>query len=118
MAIRIEPNAEIVFGVVADAEVTATHGKLQKTGDTAVIKQLTAPVTAAVGRQLVMPINMLDLVFVAGDYPNGLMNDILSPYFSNEEITIDLLTDATTVVADSGYSQQTHDGWQLSTETD
>ena len=118
MAIRIEPNDEIVFGLMADGPVTATHARFQKTGGTATVKRLISDITAAVNEELYIPANMLDQIFPAGDYPNGLMDEILSPYFSGQSINIDLMTDSTTVVDDSGYSRQTYSDWQLSQESD
>ena len=54
-----------------------------------------------------MPSNMLDLLFPSEDFPNALMEEILTGYFSGESIAVDVMTNSFTVVSDSGYSQQT-----------
>ena len=119
MAIRWEPDAELVFGIMADAEVVATHARIRdNAGANPVVKQLTAAVTAAVGERLVMPVNMLDLVFPAGQFTNAFMSNVALADLAGVSLQVDLMTDDSTVVSDSGYSQQTHDGWTASQEND
>lgn len=118
MAIRVEPGAAMLFGVMADASVTATHGRFQKAGADPVVRPLTAAVTAAVGERLRVPINMFDVVYPAGETNNEHMDAVARAYWDGETIQVDLMTDDSTVVADSGYAQATHNGWTFTAEAD
>ena len=118
MAIRIQTQDNLIFGVMADASVTATHGRFQKAGAAPVVKQLTAPITAAVGERLRVPSGSFDVVYLAGETNNLHMRAVLEPYWDGEAFQVDLMTDDMTVVSDSGYSQQTYSDWAISQEND
>ena len=118
MAIRVEPGAALVFGIMADAAVTATHGRFQKAGADPVVRQLTASVTAAVGERLRIPAAMFDVVYPAGQLNNDHMDAVIRAWWDGETIQVDLMTDDSTVVADSGYAQATHSGWTFTSEAD
>ena len=117
MAVRIQTQDDVAFGIMA-ASVTATHVRVQKAGAAPVVKQLTAAVTAAIGERLRIPSGDLDIVYPAGETTNTHMRAILDPYWDGETHQVDLMTDDSTVVADSGYSQQTYSNWAISNETD
>ena len=118
MAIRVEPGAAMLFGVMADASVTATHGRFQKAGADPVVRPLTANVTAAVGERLRIPVAMFDVVYPAGELNNEHVDAVVRSWWAGQAIQVDLMTDDSTVVADSGYSQATHDGWAFTAEAD
>ena len=117
MAIRIQTRDHLVFGIMA-AGVTATHAKFQKAGADPIVKQLTDPVTAAAGERLRIPSGSLDVVYPAGETNNTHMRALLDPYWDGEAFQVDLMTDDSTVVADTGYSQQTYSNWAISEEND
>ena len=118
MAIRVEPGADLLFGTMADGSVTVTHGRVQKTGQDPVVRPLTANVTAAAGERLRVPVNMFDFVYPAGETNNDHMDAVVRAWWAGETIQVDLMTDAATVVADSGYAQATHSGWTFTAEAD
>ena len=118
MAVRVEPGAAMLFGVMADASVTVTHARVQKAGADPVVRPLTADVTAAVGERLRVPVAMFDFVYPAGELNNDHMDAVVRGWWDGEEIQVDLMTDDSTVVADSGYSQAEHDGWTFTSEAD
>ena len=118
MAIRVEPGADMTFGIMADGSVTATHGRFQKAGADPVVRPLTAAVTAAVSERLRIPANMFDVVYPAGELNNDHMDAVVRAWWDGETIQVDLMTDATTVVADSGYAQAEHSGWTFTNEAD
>ena len=118
MAIRVEPSADLTLGVMADADVTATHGRFQKAGGGAVVRPLIANVTAAVGERLRVPATMFDVVYPAGELGNEHMDAVVRAWWDGQTIQVDLMTDDSTVVADSGYSQAEHDGWTFTEEAD
>ena len=115
MAIRAENNGVIGFGAAA-AEVVATHGRVMKTS-VLVVKELVGPVTFAIGDDMEIPSGSIDIVFVAGDTENDGLEEVIEDYWASG-ILVDLMTDDSTVVADAGYSQQTHDAWTLTQEVD
>ena len=118
MAIRVEPGAAMLFGIMADASVTATHGRFQKAGADPVVRPLTASVTAAVGERLRIPTTMFDVVYPAGELNNDHMDAVVRAWWDGATIQVDLMTDDSTVVADSGYSQATHSAWAFTSEAD
>ena len=115
MAIRVENDGVINFGTAA-AEVVATHGRMSKTHVLAV-KQLVAPITFDVGDDMVVPDGSFDFVLVAGEAENDGLEEMIEDYWGSG-ILCDLMTDDSTVVADTGYSQQTHSAWTLTQEAD
>ena len=117
MAIRVQTQGDLIFGVMA-ADVTATHGRFQKAGAAPVVRQLAAPVTAVAGQRLRIPSGSLDVVYPSGETNNPHMRSVIAPYWDAEEIQVDLMTDDATVVADSGYAQQTYSDWTISEEND
>ena len=123
MAVRVQTNADIIFGIMA-AEQTATHARVQdNTGNDPIVRELAAPVTAAAGERLRIPSGSLDIVYPAGQATaptdaNGHIEAIARAYWGARTMQIDLMTDDSTPITDSGYSQQTYANWQFSTEAD
>ena len=105
MAIRVQTQDHLVFGIMA-AGVTATHGRFQKAGAAPVVKQLADPVTAAAGERLRVPSGSLDIVYPAGETNNAHMRALVQPYWYGEEVQVDLMTDDSTVVDDTGYASR------------
>ena len=118
MAIRVENDGNIIFGIIEDASVTATHGRFQKAGAAPVVRPLAAAVTAAVGERLRIPGAMIDMVYPAGETTNDHIEAVARAYWDGETFQVDLMTDGTSVVSDSGYAQATHDAWTFTQEVD
>ena len=55
MAIRIEPGANLDFGIMADGSVTATHGRFRKAAANEVVAPLAAAVATATWRPCCAP---------------------------------------------------------------
>ena len=117
MAIRVEPDSNIVFGVMA-AQVVVTHARFQKAAANAVVRTLAANVTVAAGERLRIPSTMFDVVYKTGQLTNAHMDALVKAYWEGEVFQIDCMTSATAVVADAGYSQQTNAAWTFTQETD
>ena len=117
MAIRVQTQDDVVFGTMS-ASVTATHGRWQKAGAEPVVRPLAANVTAGAGERLRIPSGMMDVVYPAGETNNTHMRALVDPYWDGATFQLDLMTDSTTVIADSGYAQQTYSNWAISEETD
>ena len=83
MAVRLENDGAIVFGIMEDASVTATYGRVQKSGGTAIVVQLTASVTAAVGERLRIPAGGIDFIYPDGDFPQGHMAEVAAAYYAD-----------------------------------
>ena len=117
MAVRVQTQEDLNFGNMA-AQVTATHVRFRKAGVNPVVRELAAPVTVAAGAPLLLPSGLLDIVYPAGNMTNTHMRALIDPYWANETFQLDMMTDANTVVADSGYAQQTYSNWAISEEVD
>ena len=120
MAIKVENSDALVFGVL-EVETVATHGRFKKTGapdNTRITRQLTAAVTVAVGERLRIPANSLDVVYKTGQLVDPHMDALVKAYWSGASFEVDLMTNATTVITTTGYSQQTTDAWDFTTEND
>lgn len=118
MAVRVRNSARLDFGIMV-AGVTATHIRGQRNGDTDDQFLIDAnDVAAAAGERLVIEINGIDLLFPDGGISRHLNRSMVDDYFDAEQWDIDLLTDASTVVATGGYSQQSHSAWTISEQND
>ena len=118
MAIRVQTQGDINFGVMAAAQ-RVTHIRIQQNDDAnPAVKELAAPVDVAAGRELIIPSGEFDLVYPAGETNNNHISAMVTPYFNGVTFKLDALTDATTVVNDTGYSQQTYSNWSITQEAD
>ena len=61
---------------------------------------------------------MFDMVYPDGEMSRSHMQALVDEYWDGETFQIDCMTDDSTPVADSGYSQQTHAGWSITGEAD
>ena len=118
MAIRVENSGDIILGIMVDGQVVATHGRFQKAGVAPVVRPLDADVTAEIGERLRIPSGSMDVVYPAGEANNDHMDAVVRPYWESETFQIDLMTSSTVIVADSGYTQATHDSWVITQEAD
>ena len=120
MAVRVENSTELDFGIVL-AAVTVTHIRCQRTADTDDKITIDADdrVTQA-GRRL--KINARELDFLWPDGSTGISRHLnrtmVDEVFANEPWQVDLMTDASTPVSVSGYSQQSHSAWRITEEND
>ena len=107
MAFRVRNTNALIFGVM-DAAVTVTHGRFRKAAGDAqpVVVALAAPLQVAAGNRLRLPANMLSVKYNTGQLTDDHMEAAVKPYWENQSFEIDLMTDDSTVVADSEYSQQ------------
>ena len=118
MAIRVQNGATVNFGTFA-AETTVTHSRITYGGEIVTTRPLTTPRTVAVGGQAEFAVGEIDLVFPANELVNAGLNAILAEAFDGTNaFLVDLLTDATTVVTDTGYSQQSEANWTRTEEAD
>ena len=120
MAIRVENSAIISFGTVL-AAVTASHIRLTRTADPDDLVLIDADdVSAVAGDPLQINVGDIDIVFPDGTtgVSRHLNRSMVDEFFANEAWKVDLMTDASTVVATRGYSQQSHSAWRISEEAD
>ena len=119
MAIRVQTQADIVFGN-AGAQVTMTHVRIRRNTNPQrpIVKQLVAPVVVLAGSPMTLPSGLLDIVYPAGDLGNTHMRGLVDPYWNNQTMQVDMMTDANTVVAVGGYAQKTYSNWAISEEAD
>ena len=117
MAIRVEPGADIVFGVMA-GPVAVTHVRVQKAGTDATTRALASTLNVPTGGQLQIPSTSFDIVYPDGQMSRDHMDALVRSYWDGETFQIDCLTAVNTVVADANYSQQTHSAWTFTSEND
>ena len=117
MAVRVEPNATIAFGTMG-AAVDVTHVRVQKAGTDPIVRPLASTLSVPNGSALQIPTTSFDVVYPQNQVGNDHMEAVVNAYWSGEEMQIDCMTNSTTPVSTSGYSQQTNDAWTITTEAD
>ncbi|MCY4470293.1 MAG: hypothetical protein OXC08_16385 [Thiotrichales bacterium] len=126
MAIRVQTQADINFGMAA-AAVVVSHVRAQDADNTTpLIKELPVAIQIAAGAPMRIPSGLLDFVYPAGELSNDHMLEVLRPHWGdadadgngNRNMRIDLMTDAATPVAVGGYNQQQYANWGISAEAD
>ena len=117
MAVRVEPDATIAFGTMG-AAVDVTHVRVQKAGADAIVRSLTTTLSVPNGSALQIPSTSFDVVYPQNQVGNDHMEAVVNAYWSGEEMQIDCMTDDSTPLTTSGYSQQTNDAWTITTEAD
>ena len=122
MAVRVQNGADINFGTFG-AAATVTHVRVRRASDDGqpVVAQLSASVAVASDEQFQIDEGNLDFLYPSGDMGDTHMQAVVEAYWGSGgslSMEIDAMTDATTVVSVSGYSQQTFGDWDVSTETD
>ena len=116
MAVRYQTQDNITFGTAA-ATVRITHARFTK-NSVSVTRELPSAVTVTAGQPMRVLAGDWDIVYLAGDLSNDHIAQGWDPFWLNQTISLDLLTDATTVVSDTGYRAQTYSRWVKSTEND
>ena len=122
MAVRVQNGADINFGTFG-AAATVTHIRIRRASDNGqpVVKALASSVAVAANTPFQIDENNLDILYPSGDLTDAHMKAVVESYWGvggTLNMEIDAMTDATTVVAVSGYSQQSTSDWGISTETD
>lgn len=124
MAVRVDTQDNIDFGILVGANISVTHVRFRRASDNGqpVVVQLGAAVPVATNQGMRIPSGSFDLVYKSGPLTNAHMLAVIESYWgtsgSRTEMDIDLMTNSTTVVGDAGYSQQQYDNWAVSTEND
>ena len=119
MAVKVENGAAAIeFGTMG-SQVTVTHVRVVKTGNSqpALVKELGSAVTVNAQERLRIPGNDLDILHITGDDgTDAYLTALLTPYWAGgESFLVDCMTDATTPVSVSGYSQQTVSNFGVTT---
>ena len=110
MAIRIENNGIINFGTLA-AETVITHARISVGNNVLMVRPLTTSRTVAVGGQAQFSIGEIDIVFPSNELQNAGFHALLSLALDGTNtMLIDAMTDDSTVVVTTGYSQQATKG--------
>ena len=117
MAIRVQSQTNFDFGT-PDAEIIISHVRFRKSAGDQVIVALPNAVTGEVNKPLRIPSAMFDVVYPSGPLGNNHMSAVVTPYWNAASVLVDLMTDDSTVVAASWYSQIDHSGWAVTEEAD
>lgn len=116
MAVRVQTQDDLLFGVMTTRR-TATHVRIQRDGIVLLTKELTTPVTAEAGEGIRLPSGQLDFVHATGaDGTDDYVRALVDSYWKQQLFQLDLLSDASTVIQDSGYNSQSYANWQISNE--
>ena len=118
MAIRVQNGAVINFGTLA-AETEITHGRISVGSAVLATRPLATQRTVAAGGQAQFDIGEIDLVFPKNQLEDAGLSALLALALDGTNtLNIDAMTDDSTVVDDTGYSQQSTADWDRSTESD
>ena len=120
MAIRIEPTADIEFGTMG-AAVEVTHVRVRPTAATtkAMVRPLDSTLSVPDSGALQIPSASFDVVIPSGQIGDTFMDWLVkSGWDTTTSFQVDCMTDDSTPVTTSGYSQQTVTSWTVTTEDD
>ena len=119
MAFRVRNTNAINFGVVT-ANTIVNHGRFRLASDNSapVVIAFTGPVSAMAGRQLRIPPLGMQVIYNKGALTNDHLEAAVRPYWEDVPFEVDLMVDNTSVVGDSGYSQQATDAWTFDKPAD
>ena len=123
MGIRIDTQDDINFGIAA-AAVSVSHVRFRRASDNGqpVVIALSSAVDIALNQGMRIRSGMFDLVYKSGPLTNAHMLEVVEGYWgasgSRTNMEIDLMTSNSSVVSVSGYSQQSYDDWDITTEND
>ena len=116
MAVRVQNGEVLNFGVFG-AAATVTHARVGFGSTTLATAALGSERSVSSGSSLEFAVGDIDLVFPSGALEDAGLSGLLALYFA-QDVWVDLMTDASTVVAVSGYAQQTSSVWSRSVESD
>ena len=116
MATRVQNESVVNFGTLA-TETVITHARVGFGANELTVQPLATPRTVVAGGEAEFGIGEIDLVFPSGDMQDAGMSDLLALYFA-QDLWVDGMTDDSTVVVASGYSQQTSSDWARTQEAD
>ncbi len=116
MAIRVENDGVLSFGVMENAH-SITHVRFSR-GTVNVTIALDPAVAVGAGERLRIPDDGFDIVYPSGALTDAHMDALVKAYWDGNAFAIDALTNATTVVSDTGYSQISNSSWTFTTEAD
>ena len=103
------------------AAVTVTHVRVRPTAATskAIVHALTSDLDVPNGGALQIPTASFDVVLPSGQIGNDFLEWlVLEGWAATASFQVDCMTDSTTPVSTSGYSQQTVTSWSITTEAD
>ena len=114
MTIRVQNSSIINFGTLT-AQTSITHARVGFGSNALTVRPLQTAQTVAAGGQAQFDTGEIDLIFPNGQMLDDGLEDLVELYFE-QNVWIDAMTDSSTVVTTSGYSQQTLNTWSLSQE--
>ena len=122
MAVQIANGAAINFGTFG-AAATVTHIRFRRGSDDGqpVVKALATAKAVGNGEEFEIPEGGLTVRYPSGDVTDAHMRALVEGYWGTGgslSVEIDAMTNATTPVAVTGYSQQTTNDWDVTTPAD
>ena len=115
------PNS-VGFGTASGA-ITITHARVRRASDNGqpMVKQLASPIQIQAGNAIVVNAGSIDFNYPNGEFTNAHYRELIDGYWGatgNLGIEVDLMTSASQVVTDAGYSQQTVSAWTITADSD
>lgn len=117
MAIRIENTNGVQFGTLA-AAATITHVRGKVGRHVLFTEELSPQLVVAQNSLAELVAGALDVIINKNEGEDAGLQALVEPGLANPGITVELLTDATTEVAVTGYTAQTVTQWSIRTEAD
>ena len=118
MAVRIQNGEEIDFGTLA-AETAITHARVSVGGSILFTRPLTTARTIAAGGGARFNVGDIDIVLPSNELQDAGYKALLDMALDGTTVmTVDAMTDASTIVSASGYTQGSSTDWNLTTEND
>ena len=125
MGIKVSSQDDMNFGI-ASARLVITHMRFRRGRDDAqpVVIQLGTPVVIEATKGMTIRTARFSIKYLAGKLGNAHIREMVRLYWQERPsnagtiMEVDLLTAADTVVADSGYGQQSYSNWLIEEEAD
>ena len=118
MAIRVRNGSNVRFGAL-DTETVISHFRLCIGPVILATKALPASVTIEANRGAEFHKHDIVITFISSDLDDAGYNAVLAEFFDgSNEINVDMMTDASTVVSVGGYSQVAFSNWVRDTVSD
>ena len=111
MAVRVRNGSSLSFSALS-AETAISHYRLCIGPVILATKALPSSVTIAAGRGAEFLKHDIVITFNSNDLDDAGYNAVLAEFFDgSNEVNVDLMTDASTIVSTSGYSQVAFSNW-------
>ena len=117
MAVQVSNRQQLNFGTL-QGDTRVTHGRIQRAADNAnpIVKAFAAPINAQASNALIVNAGAIDVIHNEGETTDDYIDALVKGYWGTtggNSFKVDLMSSATTVIADPNYVQLTVSEWDI-----